>query len=544
MERLFPIHGGVKRRAVLGAAGLGAAAAALGRALPVVAQATPVAGASDGAAAPLPDAALAVMRQPRYPAWANWGVYVADRASGEPLFDLDGANRFVPGSVTKLFPAAALLLRFGPEHRFETPVFRTGPVVDGELEGDLVLVASGDPMLGGRTLPDGSLAYGEIDHTDANALPGVALLPTDPLAGLVDLAEQVAAAGIRRVAGDVVVNTRLFPQMPKDDYVLSPIVVNDNAIDVLVTPGEAAGEAATVTLRPVTTAYRVEGEVATVVTVAAGDAGTVTVEQPEPGVIRVGGTIVAGTAPALRVVSVTDPAALARTLFIQALEAAGVAVAADPAGPAPSPPDTAFSAAERVALLVSRPVADLVTVTLKVSMNLYADTLVMLLGSADGPTDNAWEEGFTVIRETLAGLGLDPAAVSLGDGRGNDRADLFGPRTVCDLLRAMADRPEGAVFEAALPILGVDGTETRAVAADSPVRGKAAAKSGTVVVGDLLNDRPLLLGKASAGYMTGASGRRVVYATMVNDVPLPDIAEIFATVSDQGALAAALYEAI
>jgi D-alanyl-D-alanine carboxypeptidase/D-alanyl-D-alanine-endopeptidase (penicillin-binding protein 4) len=479
------------------------------------------------------------MRQPRYPAWARWGLHVADRETGEALFDLEGGNRFVPGSVTKLFPASAILLRFGPDHRFETPVYRTGPVADGVLDGDLVLVASGDPMMGGRTLADGRLAYGEIDHTDANALPGVALLGTNPLAGLDDLATQVAAAGIRRIEGEVIVDARLFPQMPKDDYVLSPIVVNDNVVDVLVTPGEA-GQPATVALRPVTAAYRAEG---TVETAAAGSNTAWTVDERAPGVVRVAGAVAAGGGPELKTASVQDPPTFARTLFVEALDRAGIAVA-DPLGPNPAPPDAAFPQADRVAVLHSRPLADLITVTLKVSMNLYADTLVMLLGSAEGVNQDAWEDGFTVIREEVVTLGLDPAAVSLGDGRGNDRADMFGPRAICDLLRGMATRPEGETLATALPILGVDGTEAGAVGADSPVRGRAAAKSGTVVVGDLLNGRLLLLGKASAGYMTGRSGREVVYATFVNDVPLAQVEDIFAIVADQGALAAALFEAI
>jgi len=534
---------GITRRAALGGLALGglalgAASTAL-RTSPAVAgaagQATPVAGA-----APLPEAVLAVMRQPRYPAWARWGLHVADRETGEALFDQEGGNRFVPGSVTKLFPASAILLRLGPDHRFETPVYRTGPVTNGVLDGDLVLVASGDPMLGGRTLADGALAYGEIDHTDANALPGVALLATDPLAGLDDLAAQVAAAGIHRVEGEVIVDARLFPQMPKDDYVLSPIVVNDNVVDVLVTPG-AAGQPATVTLRPETAASRFVGSVETV---AAGESVSWSASQPQPGVVQVSGSVAAGGGPDLKVVSVQDPPVFARTIFIEALGRAGVAIAADPLAPNPAPPDTAYPEADRVALLRSRPLSDLLTVTLKVSMNLYADTLVMLLGSIGGPSETAWEGGFTVIREELAALELDPTAVSLGDGRGNDRGDMFGPRTVCDLLRAMAARPEGATLEAALPILGVDGTEAGAVPADSPVRGEAAAKSGTTVVGDLLNQRPLLLGKASAGFMTGRSGRDVVYATFVNDVPFAQIEDIFAIVADQGALAAALYEAI
>lgn len=61
-------------------------------------------------------------------------------------------------------------------------------------------------------------------------------------------------------------------------------------------------------------------------------------------------------------------------------------------------------------------------------MNLDADNLVMRLRSAAGPSGDAWEQGFTVIREEQGTRGLEPTAVSLGDGRGNDHGDMFGLR--------------------------------------------------------------------------------------------------------------------
>ncbi len=78
-----------------------------------------------------------------------------------------------------------------------TPVKRNGRVVRGRLRGNLVLVASGDLTMGGRTKPDGSVDFTNFDHNDANALPGFATLtPENPLAGLNQLARQVRASGV------------------------------------------------------------------------------------------------------------------------------------------------------------------------------------------------------------------------------------------------------------------------------------------------------------------------------------------------------------
>ena len=55
---------------------------------------------------------------------------------------------------------------------------------DGTLHGDLVLEASGDLTLGGRTTPRGTVAFTSFDHTEANSLGSAILTPQDPLAGI------------------------------------------------------------------------------------------------------------------------------------------------------------------------------------------------------------------------------------------------------------------------------------------------------------------------------------------------------------------------
>src|SRR5215211_8235797 len=269
--------GSLSRRAAVICLGGGGLAAALGvrQAADVAAQgATPVANLSGG---PMPAEITAIIESPKY-ALARWGIYVADRQTGEVVYDLRGSERFLAASTTKLFPGAAALVAYGSDYRFETPVYRTGTVgADGTLAGDLILVASGDPTMGGRTTPDGGISYTPIDHIYANVFPTLSTLtPEDPLAGLEDLARQVAAAGIRRVQGDVIVDARLFPAMEKDGYILTPIWINDNLIDITLTPG-VAGSPAAVGWRPQTAAYQVQSDVQTV---PAGQALNLTVTSP------------------------------------------------------------------------------------------------------------------------------------------------------------------------------------------------------------------------------------------------------------------------
>ena len=130
-------------------------------------------------AAPLPDGITAIIEGPRY-SFARWGIYVADRETGETIYDLNGGERFLAASTTKLYPSAAALAAYGADYRFETPIYRTGVVrSDGTLAANLILVASGD-MTGGRTTPDGRIDFTPFDHIYANVFPTLATLtPAD-----------------------------------------------------------------------------------------------------------------------------------------------------------------------------------------------------------------------------------------------------------------------------------------------------------------------------------------------------------------------------
>src|SRR5262249_29776477 len=140
-----------------------------------------------------------------------------------------------PASVTKLFSVAAALVALGVDYCFETPVYRRGELLGTRLRGDLILVASGDVTMGGRTDGKGHLAFKDNDHTYANYIFGKAeVTDTDPLAGLKELAKQVKDAGIDYVQGDVLVDDRLFERSPSTGSgptIVSPIVINDNVVD-------------------------------------------------------------------------------------------------------------------------------------------------------------------------------------------------------------------------------------------------------------------------------------------------------------------------
>lgn len=97
------------------------------------------------------------------------GFVVMDSATGKVLEAMNEGAAQPPASVAKAMTTIYALDRLGPNYRYATRVMATGPVQNGRLQGDLILVGSGDPSL-----------------------------DTDRLG---DLAQSLAARGIKEVTG-------------------------------------------------------------------------------------------------------------------------------------------------------------------------------------------------------------------------------------------------------------------------------------------------------------------------------------------------------
>lgn len=475
----------------------------------------------------------------------RWGLLASAPGGGVPLQSLNPGEAFVPGSATKLFSISAAWNTLGPGHRFTTPVYALGRRQASELDGNLVLLASGDLTLGGRTTPTGAVAFTNVDHGDANSVPGATLTPEDPLAGLDQIARQVRRSGITRVNGDVVIDDRLFapdPVLTGEDPELDPVMINDNLIDVQVTPTQP-GRAAKVFWRPRTASYRLDGKVMTApATRAATFPPRWSITTTSDGRISVSGTIPRNAGRQLQTLTIADPAAFARTALIQALARAGVSVSAPVSGPNPEQllaRTRTYPARTRVAAYVSPPYREYAKLILKVSHNLGAQLAICLMAGLRHSRD--CETGFAVERKFLGHARIDLSQVAFADGRGGAPSDRATPTAVVQLLSWWLSRPDFRTFRSSLPILGVDGS-LAGVERRSPARGKVFAKTGTAVGGDSLNGRLVVEGKGLAGYLQAGRHRFIPFALFLGDTFTPTIEGVEQAGNDLGAIAAILQQ--
>ena len=457
---------------------------------------------------------------------ATWGILVVDRQTGKVLFERHADKLFAPASTTKLFSVAAALVELGPDFRFETRVVRSGAIDrDGRLEGDLILVASGDLTMGGRTLPDGSIEYTDVDHIYANGSNDAELTQTDPLAGLNHLARQVASAGIRHISGQVVIDDRLFERergSGSGPATLTPIMINDNLVDIMIRPTQV-GESASISWRPAGHTFSFRNNVRTV---AAGGEADISI-RTEFRRSYIEGTIPEDHPPLVRVHEVRFTTTHAQALFVDALRRAGIEIESGDRRDRPSfslrrrlPPQEEIAQMPIVARFVSPPFSESAKLILKVSHNLHASTLPLLLAARYG--ERTLDQGMRIQAEHLKSLGVDVQTISFGGGAGGSNADYVTPRATVQLLLGVDEQPFAEAFQAALPIMGVDGTLADMAPEDSSVRERVQAKTGTLYWRNLMDDGYLLTSKALAGYATAASGRELVFSVVVNNVPLSD----------------------
>ncbi len=85
--------------------------------------------------------------QPEYKN-AQGGIVLLDAETGYVFYEMNREKLLIPASVLKLITSATALEILGPDYRFKTRMGYTGKVENGILKGDLVVIGGGDPALG------------------------------------------------------------------------------------------------------------------------------------------------------------------------------------------------------------------------------------------------------------------------------------------------------------------------------------------------------------------------------------------------------------
>jgi serine-type D-Ala-D-Ala carboxypeptidase/endopeptidase (penicillin-binding protein 4) len=479
---------------------------------------------------------------------AFWGVRV-ETADGTVLYDRNGGKGFVPASNMKIFATAAALDLLGPEFTYETRLESVGTITsNGVLEGDLVIVGSGDPSLG---------AWHPDEERDSRVL-------------LADWVAKVQAAGITAVTGSVLGDGRCFtaeyycPSWMYGDLTYwygagsSGLAIEENAYRCVITPGAKVGDPATIRAAPETSYFRIINETRTV-EAGGKDTADSTWQETEGNTKRFVGTIALDKEAIHERGSVWDGAGYAACLLHEALVRQGIAVRGAPLNmrtPGIAERVDGADPARRKVLAVttSPPLRELVKVVNKGSHNFFADQILRTIG-LQRAQEGSFAAGAKAVRDWLEAIGApQPDAFKMHDGSGLARNSVVQPQQTCHVLRRIrgwtvgrTNEAGGKVLEASartlpgptsdtapprssriesgpchpvsgtageaflesLPIGGVDGT-LRERLKDPATAGKVHAKTGYISGM-----------RALSGYVTDAAGEELVFSMMCNQYTVP-----------------------
>jgi serine-type D-Ala-D-Ala carboxypeptidase/endopeptidase (penicillin-binding protein 4) len=444
----------------------------------------------------------------------SWGVEFRFADSGKQICTWNSAQPLRVASSIKLFITATAFEKLGPDHRFRTRIYATGPIRHGVLHGDLVLVAGGDLLLGCRVQPDGSIAVPNPEHTYANGSdPVFEPLPGDPLQSFRQLAEQVRAKGVRRVTGKVIVDASLFRQTPEPaggmPIVASPMMVNDNVVDVTITPAARAGRAAKIVQSPHTPYVRIVNQVRTIDAWDTGAAEPLRISEdvarPDgTRVVTFTGALPAGTPSRLFAYHLPDPARSAEFAFAKTLRDAGVH--ADPA-PRQAERHNEGRGNSLLAELVGPPLSKQVWPMLKVSNNPLAATIPFLVGAIAGDEPENAKAAYERFRgELFAEAGLDPNPP--GSEEAKYAAELF-----TTFMGHINGKPYIEPLVAALHrVRGPEGD-------DHPAGSHVFAKGGS---GTWPADNGVEIHHALAGYLKPPGKETVSFTVLTEQFATPD----------------------
>lgn len=404
------------------------------------------------------------------------GFSAVDVQSGEVLLRSHADRLLVPASNMKIVTVAAALLGLGRDHRLQTDLIAHGAIEDQRLSGSLRLRGEGDPTLRAPDVPRA-------------------------------MADSLLALGIRTIEGDLLIDDRLFDQMPRgpawppdapfEDFMaeVSALSLNHGTASVFVSAGRGplapgrcwmapAGAWGTLQNRTVTSKTRREHLLSVV-------------RKEDDNLLTVTGKIAPGTKDQEILVALRDPA----LVFAHALEAAMAEKGIRLKGRLRRPEASELTSGGRLLLRLETPVADILDVLMKASQNHRAEMLWKHLGACVAG-EGSFTGGGTAARRVLseAGIALDGAVFR--DGSGLSRENLVTAEQLAQTLRQMWRSPHRELFMGSLPTGGEAGGTLRNRFRDLGTRVQAKTGSLRAIT-------------ALSGYLQTEGGRTIAFSILV-----------------------------
>ena len=408
---------------------------------------------------------------------SNLSILIKDSSTNTTLASLNPEISRTPASVAKIATTYAALLEFGADFKWPTQIYYTGKLKSGILNGDIVVKAYGDPTLRAKDVKE--------------------------------FANKIASYGIRKITGNLVIDRSFFKNSTKissgfdknyvSEYNAMPdaLMYNDHLSTIKITPTAKGVKAFTAygdrgfklvnKIKPVKAACRGKNSWPSVKFIK--DNGVVDVYLSGNLSTR------CRTITLNRVLS--KPYVSFYYSFGSYLKKAGVQFGGS----------LVLNKTPKSAKLMfthySKTLLQVVAKTLKMSNNLYARHIFLILGAKRYGYPATEEKSQRAVKDILGSRGLLESSDHLVNGCGLSRESKL---KVTSAVKIMDDayKTFGDRWLQALSIAGVDGTINKRFK-HTVVKNRAFMKTGT-----------LKKAKNIAGFVRSKSGRLYNVAIFYN----------------------------
>ncbi|MCH8859293.1 MAG: D-alanyl-D-alanine carboxypeptidase/D-alanyl-D-alanine-endopeptidase, partial [Proteobacteria bacterium] len=421
---------------------------------------------------------------------AHWGILVQDLATGEEIFSHGADKLFMPASNRKLFTSAFALDVLGGDFRFRTRVERDGPILaQGVLQGDLIVRASGDPTISSRFRSD-SKATGVFR----------------------DWARAAKAKGIKRVTGDLIIDTSAFTKETllglgwswnyESDYYAAPVGAfsfNENVVYVMLDPGSSVGMPCKVSIYPKSGHFVIRNQSTT----TSKGSNTSVERLRNTNIIVVSGQLSKSSKTDYNTVTVDDPSLFAGLAMRAVFAAEGLPILGK-VRTTRTAPKSSGDPGDIISEYISPPLKEILLHVNQSSNNHLAEMIYLAAGRKSTGAPANYEDARKAEQRFWSRNNIsDASRIYAADGSGLSRLNLFSPRSFCEILRRMQAHKERENYIGSLAISGYKGTLSGRLSRE-PYRKRLLGKTGNIANVSCLS-----------GYIMDIEKRTLVFSILV-----------------------------
>lgn len=363
-----------------------------------------------------------------------------------------------PASVQKLVTGLAAMLELGPDFRFVTRLQTTGKISNKQLKGDLIIQMSGDPTLTRKQLAE--------------------------------MLSVLKLKGVDKIVGNIVIDNSIFIGHDKASgwswnnltscYNTAPsaTIIDENCFYAGILPAQKIGNKATTSVSsryPIT----ITSDVRTI----SNKSQTLddkycelNVTSADKNRYHLSGCIKHSSQKSYLKFAVTDSFAY----FSEILKAELAQKQIKFTGRIIEAKEPITQSLAPLALNQSEPLSKLLTIMLKKSNNLIADTVYRTIGAHHFNMQGSWQNASDAVKDILlkkANIDLENAVII--DGSGLSRLNLIDANKLMQILQYIAANNDTLHMVEMLPIAGVDGTlQYRKSFANNELKSIVYAKTG------------------------------------------------------------------